>query len=44
MRPERAFAEAFSVVGRSTVPGGLTRSTDGRPAASEERRELVARE
>jgi hypothetical protein len=44
MRPERAFAAAFSTVGRSTVPGGLMSSTAGGPDAEEERIELVARE
>jgi len=43
-RPELAFALALSVVGRSTRPGGLSSSTEGGPAAAEERRELVARE
>ena len=44
IRPERALALAFSVVGRSTLPGGPSSVTEGEPAAAEERSEPVARE
>jgi hypothetical protein len=41
-RPERAFAVALSVVGCSTMLGGLTSSTVGGPAAEDDKRALVA--
>jgi hypothetical protein len=44
IRPERALAAAFSVVGLPTEPGGRASDTEGGPAAVEERSEPVARE
>jgi len=44
IRPERALAAAFNVVGRPTEAGGLASVTDGGPAAVDDRRAPFARE